>query len=438
MKKIFNVGVMALAITAVLSGCSKNSGMSEAEVQQYQQEKKVAELRKAYSTAFAKAFGTISPNNAWGFDRTTGSVTRTASVRETLFWDIPENLWGGSTNKEGWNANEAEDDFKNNKFVAVLSSFNFNNYFIQHVEKPKNDKNNKKKTIEILQAWNSKLSKWEDVTNFEQGDNPDGEFKIVAEDTYFYTNIHKSAKGTTLMKDMGGAPCNETGDGKGKMFRLKLADNAGYSYNYTIKMVANSHKDLKKDVVEPMLGFRIPNGSYWVMRLAEARLLTDDVVAEGRILCEDMGANDFDFNDVVFDAQILNSGAIKIKVLAHGGKLPISIAGVKVTLGEMTNTGLADDDVQEFTIPAGRYSNIIDIPVEVVPNGDANNAYDLTAQKGAAPQKVCVPVGTLWPDEYVRIDRAYSPFTSYVNISNPAEWTYTVNSPLVDLDLTNN
>ena len=90
MKKIFNVGVMALAITAVLSGCSKNTDMSEAEVQQYQQEKKVAELRKAYSTAFAKAFGTISPNNAWGFDRTTGSVTRTASVRETLFWDIPE------------------------------------------------------------------------------------------------------------------------------------------------------------------------------------------------------------------------------------------------------------------------------------------------------------------------------------------------------------
>ena len=436
MKKIFNVGVMALAITAVLTGCSKNSGMSEAEVQQYQQEKKVAELRKAYSTAFAKAFGTISPNNAWGFDRTTGSVTRTASVRETLFWDIPENLWGGSTNKEGWNANEAENDFKNNKFVAVLSSFNFSNYFIQHVEKVKNG--NVKKSIEILQAWNSKLSKWEDVTNFEQGDNPDGKFEITAESTYFTTYPHSSAHGTTLMKDMGGAPCNEAGDANGKLFRLKLADNAGYSYNYTIKMVENYHKDLDKDVVEPMLGFRIPNGSYWVMRLAEARLLTDDVVAEGRILCEDMGANDFDFNDVVFDAQILNSGAIKIKVLAHGGKLPISVGGQMVTLGEMTNTGLADDDVQEFTIPAGRYSNIIDIPVEVVPNGDANNAYDLTAQKGAAPQKVCVPVGTLWPDEYVRIDNAYSPFTSYVNISNPADWTYTVNSPLVDLDLTNN
>ena len=434
MKKIFNVGVMALAITAVLSGCSKNSGMSEAEVQQYQQEKKVAELRKAYSTAFAKAFGTISPNNAWGFDRTTGSVTRTASVSETEIWYIPESLWGGSQNKEGWNANDAEAFFNNN--TNVVTNFDFSNYFIQHAEKVKNGK--VKKSIEVLQAWNSKLSKWEDVTNFEAGDNPDGKFEITAESTYFTTYPHSSAHGTTLMKDMGGAPCNEEGDGKGKMFRLKLT-NGGYNYNYAIKMQAYYHKDLKRNLTEPLLGFLMSNGSYWVMRLAEAqKVTTSNVVAEGRILCEDMGANDFDFNDVVFDAQILNSGAIKIKVLAHGGKLPISIAGVKVTLGEMTNTGLADDDVQEFTIPAGRYSNINDIPVEVVPNGDANNAYDLTAQKGAAPQKVCVPVGTHWPDEYVRIDRAYSPFTSYVNISNPAEWTYTVYSPLVDLDLTNN
>lgn len=434
MKKIFNVGVMALAITAVLSGCSKSSGMSEAEVQQYQQEKKVAELKKAYSTAFAKAFGTISPNNAWGFDRTTGSVTRTASVSETEIWIIPESLWGGSQNKEGWNANDAEAFFNNN--TNVVTNFDFSNYFIQHAEKVKNGK--VKQSIVVLQAWNSKLNKWEDVTNFEAGDNPNGIFEITAESTYFTTYPHSSAHGTTLMKDMGGAPCNEEGDGKGKMFRLKLT-NGGYNYNYAIKMQAYYHKDLKRDLTEPLLGFLMPNGSYWVMRLAEAqKVTTSNVVAEGRILCEDMGANDFDFNDVVFDAQILNSGAIKIKVLAHGGKLPISIAGVKVTLGEMTNTGLADDDVQEFTIPAGKYSNINDIPVEVVPNGDANNAYDLTAQKGAAPQKVCVPVGTHWPDEYVRIDRAYSPFTSYVNISNPAEWTYTVNSPLVDLDPTNN
>ena len=426
MKKIFNVGVMALAITAALSGCSKNTDMSEAEVQQYQQEKKVAELRKAYSTAFAKAFGTISPNNAWGFDRTTGSVTRTASVRETLFWDIPENLWGGSTNKEGWNANEAEDDFKNNKFVAVLSSFNFNNYFIQHVEKPKNDKNNKKKTIEILQAWNSKLSKWEDVTNFEQGDNPDGEFKIVAEDTYFYTNIHKSAKGTTLMKDMGGAPCNETGDGKGKMFRLKLADNAGYSYNYTIKMVENRHKDLKKDVVEPMLGFRIPNGSYWVMRLAEARLLTDDVVAEGRILCEDMGANDFDFNDVVFDIVKAENGKTTLKLICAGGVLPLRIMGIEVhgLFGETTpnekgqykmyNTG-AGPTVPEktFTID-GEYTTpeqIKNIKIEVFKDGVW---MELHANRGEAACKILVDDTFIPVRERKYIADEHQKFTNYV------------------------
>jgi hypothetical protein len=180
------------------------------------------------------------------------------------------------------------------------------------------------------------------------------------------------------------------------------------------------------------------NGSYWVMRLAEADNTSNNVMAEGRIFCEDMGANDFDYNDVVFDAQIMGNGEIKIKVLAHGGKLPIAIYGVDVTLGEMTNTGLATAPTQEFTIPAGKYTSINDIPVTVDPNGGAGNGYDLTSVKGSAPQKVCVPVGTLWPDEYVRIDRAYSPFTSYVNISNSAEWTYQVNSPLVDLDLTNN
>ena len=53
MKKIFNVGVMALAITAVLSGCSKNTDMSEAEVQQYQQRKEGCRIKEeAYKDCF--------------------------------------------------------------------------------------------------------------------------------------------------------------------------------------------------------------------------------------------------------------------------------------------------------------------------------------------------------------------------------------------------
>jgi hypothetical protein len=179
------------------------------------------------------------------------------------------------------------------------------------------------------------------------------------------------------------------------------------------------------------------------MRLGVANNTSDRVMAEGRILCEDMGANDFDFNDVVFDAQIMGNGVIKILVLAHGGMLDITIGDVKVTLPAMTNTGLADADPQEITIPAlangePKYKTINEIPVKVVPNGGANDAYDLTAKVGDAPQKVCVPIGTNWPDEYVKLGRAYTPFNSYVSISNPSEWYFEPNPNLMDLIMTNN
>lgn len=250
------------------------------------------------------------------------------------------------------------------------------------------------------------------------------------------------------MKDMGGAPCNKADENNnnesiGKMFRLKLQGGT-YSYDYTIQVQTVYHKNpLKKNITEPLLAFRLSNGSYWVMRLAEADNTTDNVVAEGRIFCEDMGANDFDFNDVVFDAKIMGNGEIKITVLAHGGTLDISVADVKVTLPAMTNTGLADAPIQEFTISAKSggepvYKEISEIPVKVVPNGDANNAYDLTAVKGQSPQKVCVPINTLWPDEYVQLGRAYTTFNGYVNISNPADWTYERIPTLTDGNLNNN
>lgn len=446
MKKHVILGVLGLAVTSVFTSCSKGSDLYDAgTVQQNQQEQKIAQLRKTYSDAFTKEFGTIASNNAWGFERTTGSVsrTRTASVSETDLWIIPENLWGGSTNKEGWNANDAEAAIAAKKGY-VLDGFDFNNYFIQHVEQPKNDKNNKKQSLS-LQAWSSKDKEWQYVTNFTKGKNND-EF-VTAEKTYFFSNVYSAAAGTTLMKDMGGEPYynekNANDPANGKLFRLEI-DGSEYSYDYTIEVQRTYHKNpLKKYITEPLLGFRMNNGSYWVMRLAEADNTSNNVMAEGRIFCEDMGANDFDYNDVVFDAQIMGNGVIKINVLAHGGELDITIDDVKVTLPAMTNTGLADADPQEITIPAlangePKYKTIDAIPVKVVPNGDANNAYDLTAIKGSAPQKVCVPVGTLWADEYVCINKAYTPFTSYVNVSSPADWTFELNPIFVDLDLGNN
>ena len=434
MKKYFIWGVSAFAITSVITSCSKGSDLYDAgAVQQNQHEQKVAKLTQTYSDAFTKEFGTIASDNQWGFDQTTGRKfsTRQALTSSADVWIIPDNFAGGNQNAEGWNANGLDWNGSVKSLPKTLSDFDFSNYFLQHVEQPKggNVKNGTQ-----LQAYNSKTGNWEDVTNFSKGKNTNGNFVLTGdyldiEATYFIGGLNKSAARTTLMADMGGSPNN------GNLFRVKdEVKNKGkvsyeYNYDYGFITVPAYHKESGEWVpAETFLVIEFPGNNHWIIRIGEAVKFTEPnpVVAEGRILCEDMGANDFDFNDVVFDATIMRTGEIKIKVLAHGGTLPIAVDGVKVTLDEMTNTGLAKAPTQEFTIAAvngkPKYASINEIPITVVPNGDANDGYNLSSVKGSAPQKVCVPVGTLWPVEYAPINKAYIPFTSFVSTSSPAEW----------------
>lgn len=438
MKKIFISSALALAIAAVFTSCSKSTDLYDADAaQKNQQEQKAAQLRKTYSDAFIKEFGPIASNNAWGFDQTTGrSLTRTSLDKTREAWIVPENFKNARITKEGNAANALESSF-NTSLPQTFEGFDFNNYWLQHVEMPKNVK----VSIICLEAYNSKEDKWEKVLNFDGGKNEkDFEFlsdedeiegsPITAESTNFVSGVNKTVPCATLMTDMGGSADPQTG----KMFRVYQAvkdkgNKVTYSYNDNYYFLKNFeyYKNAAQNISGDFLGFLFTstnNGksSFWCIKIAEAQKEENPVLAEGRVLCEDMGANDFDFNDVVFDATIMRTGEIKIKVLAHGGTLPIAIDGVDVTLGEMTNTGLKSASIQEFTIPAGKYSSINDIPVTVVPNGDAKDGYNLSSEKGSAPQKVCVPVGTLWPVEYTRIDAAYTPFTSFVSTSSPAEW----------------
>ena len=152
---------------------------------------------------------------------------------------------------------------------------------------------------------------------------------------------------------------------------------------------------------------------------------------------------DFDFNDVVFDAVYQDNGDIKIKVLAAGGTLRITIGGVDVTLGKMTNTGEnVNKNLQEFTIYAGsngpKYANLKDIPVVVYPDGQEAISYELVAEPGKAPQKFCTYVNVDWADEYINIKRAYPHFTEWVNNGDPGTWAAEEVERFTDRDLTNN
>ena len=426
MKKCMFKGMALLTMGIAFVACSHETVYDENHAEK--------ERTFDYDQAFTKEFGTIASGHKWGFDQTTGrSLTRTAVIETNEYWVIPENCWGGSQNKEGWNANTILGwiikDTEGN-ILPTLADFSFDNYFLQHVEKVNGNTGH---TITRLEAYNSNTKQWEAVTNFNRADNPNGEFTITAEDTYFYAPKNKSAHGTTLMANMGGSPDPVTG----KLFRL-LKTDGGYSYDYGFFRTRAYHKDLKKYIDnEPFLAFNIA-GDFWVIRLGVGEKITepeDPIYAEGRVLCEDMGANDFDFNDVVFDATIMKTGEIKIKVLAHGGKLPIAIDGVVVTLGQMTNTGVSEADYQEFTIDAvngqPKYASVAAIPVTVNPNGTAGDSYNLEANVGTAPQKICAPIGTRWPKEYTKISDAYSPFGNWVNNATPADWTNAMKSELV-------
>lgn len=440
MKKLMIKGMALLSLGIAFTACSR-----DVYDENYADKVRVND----YDQAFTQEFGSIAKGHKWGFDQTTGrSFTRTSLVKTSEAWIVPDNFKNARITKEGNAANALESSF-NTSLPQTFEGFNFNNYWLQHVEMPQNVK----VSIISLEAYNSKEGKWEKVLNFDGGKNEtDFQFlsdedeldanPITAESTNFITGVNKSVPCATLMTDMGGSGDSQNNN---KLFRVYQATKHGnkytYSYNYDYYFLTDFEyfKNSAQNISGDFLGFHFTanNGksSFWCIKIAEAQKEENPVLAEGRILCEDMGANDFDFNDVVFDATIMRTGEIKIKVLAHGGKLPIAIDGVDVTLGQMTNTGLNKANCQEFTIAAvngsPKYASIDAIPVTVNPNSGAENIYNLEAPIGSAPQKICAPIGTLWPIEYTKLSSAYTPFTTWVSILDPAEWTYLMDPDLV-------
>ena len=182
------------------------------------------------------------------------------------------------------------------------------------------------------------------------------------------------------------------------------------------------------------------------------------VINHKRVFCEDLGSSsnrkDYDYNDVVFDAKIIESYFVdktydgntlsstssaygtnyyaEITVLAAGGELSLTVAGEEANglFGKSTSmiiNTVSEADMETFVAshnmtpltpvtfkyPFNSYqeATIKNIPVMVKSD---NVPIYLKADKGEAPQKICVPVGTRWPYERVAIDEAYGNFTNWV------------------------
>lgn len=491
MKKYLISGTVAVAICAGFTACSKNDLYDANAVEQnkqlqkeMQQLQQIENLKKAYSDAFTKEFGTIAPNHDWGFG--SKAATRTAITNEAGLdgkFELPADaafvsqLKNGNNNKYGqaiWavfyqaylndkagkalNSGMTKQNlnsFTNGKpfgnkatgNINVSSSYltiadviadlgDLSSYYLQHVDK------NVKGAPEHndfgqLFAYNYTKNEWEIVTNFEKGKN----------NNIFVERQNLVLKGYTLMANMGTLDASKPF----LKWNFKKSENT-FSSDYKILKIEGDYYIGFNDQMAQSNGSTMEQGqgvnySSWIVRIAKATPTKTPIPEkrQGRIFCEDLGSiGDFDFNDVVFDAEYLDNGDIKIKVLAAGGILKITIDGVPVTLGEMTNTGKNEELVepQVFTIKAGsngpKYATLKDIPVVVYPDNEEAISYELVAEPGKAPQKFCTYVNVDWADEYINIKRVYPHFTQWVNDGDPGTWAGEQDLILTDLDLTNN
>lgn len=493
MKKYLISGTVAVAICAGFTACSKNDLYDANAVEQNKQLQKemqllqqIENLKKAYSDAFTKEFGTIAPNHDWGFG--SKAATRTAITNEAGLdgkFELPadaafaskfnndnnnkfgQGIWaifykaylnqkaGKAINngmtKEALNSKDLTNGKPfGNKItgnINVSSSYltlddvkrelgDLSNYYLQHIYK------NVKGTPEHndfgqLFAYNYTNNEWEIVTNFEKGKN----------NNIFVKRQNLVLKGYTLMANMGAMDASKPF----LKWNFKKAENTFSSDYQILKIEGDYYIGLNCPMASSNNGKK-ENGQgvnygAWIVRIAKATPTRTPIPEkrQGRIFCEDLGSiGDFDFNDVVFDAEYLDNGDIKITVRAAGGILKITIDGVPVTLGEMTNTGKNEElvDPQVFTIKAGsngpKYATLKDIPVVVYPDNEEAISYELVAEPGKAPQKFCTYVNVDWADEYINIKRVYPHFTQWVNDGDPGTWAGEQDLILTDLDLTNN
>ncbi len=416
MNKYFFAGI-AVLVSLGLTGCSKEKNLYENNKEET--EKKDFD-RKMFEDTFVARFGTVASGHRWGFDHTK------AGTRATITTDFSHYAMPSVVNAVEGNeirtvfASATTQKLTQKEFTDVLKvdNVNLDTYFLQHVANSFN--NSTTQTFGQLQVSSDGIN-WMDVAYFKEGKNS---HKVFDE------SINQVTKGCTLLEGMG--------DFENQKFRCPASDKAG-------KELANtSNYRFAKINGEYFIGFANTDDSKdysaWIMKLIPAQPRNIDYVEAGRVFCVETAVfRSYEYNCVVFDAYIRKNGNIDIEVLANGTYTPIKICGKTVSLTAMANTGNSQEitEKQTFTIAAEngkpKYATIYDIPVVVA--SKEINEYELKAEPGKVPSKICVPIGTNWAERNASIASAYPMFKQWVTTQSPRFWTEEENETYTDLDL---
>lgn len=368
-----------------------------------------AKMKQQYQSQWEQQFGKIDPNHTWGF-------TSDASEAKAM-------TRGANTNSNEWAnyvtvpeaVSEAEVEavlavFNNPIDKSASKQVNWSDFWVQHVYQGSNsyvaepDQNGHSQTLQ-----NVLLDQLQTAYYNENGE-------LVYEHV---NNFNASSGSVMLMQNSGtvGFSFNNPKD-SGKPY-----------YDYVIMEVDGEYYvgfDFScNDVNQTVKADGIYND--WIVKIVPAEYKNAK-----RIVCEDLGTiGDFDFNDVVFDAYMVNENEAVVTVLAAGGTLPIYVGDVEihaamgVETDQMTNTGgnSVVAPVANFRVAT---TSIKDIPVRVLGN---EAAYVLQATEGQAPQKICVPSTFKWCVERANIKDAYPAFEAWSQSEEEnAEWYNEVNT----------
>ena len=374
-----------------------------------------------YANAFEQAFGTISTTQTWGFNKFT--TTRSAQPNS--------NQWGTNDWDGRYKDYPKPADITSEERAKVLAVFNqkgkesytdlvnWTNFFVQQVYcGPNGLKMNE------LACW--------DPQGYECTIYPNGQPTIVFSNDDIVNNFNNgkysnnAEQGCMLMFNSSTSQWSfKTSQSGGERiydhWRMEEIDGnyyVGLDHEAWRQAPANANEEDFRDYIY----------NDWIIKIVPGNGQTppDKVKEEGMIICEDLGTiGDFDFNDVVFYAKVWESGMTEITLLAAGGTLNLTVAGQEVhkafgvpqttmvNTEESTGKGATKDPF--YFVAEKTYSRLIDIPVVVSTKNNAGNvtSYELSAEMGKAPQKICVPKGFRWCKEYKSLSIAYPGFREW-------------------------
>lgn len=452
MKKYLMMGAVALVMSSAFVSCSSDKDV-------FDQEAVDQLVVNNYNKAFIKVFGQPAADQEWGF----GSSTRATRAGECVKYDMTGYPMATTpapiTNDErtfvtNW--------FKNNPGLSE-EGLDISNFYVQWVS---GDPYNKKgmwhryDQNRINNGYDSNY--WDE----EFTDNATLDYFVVGTktDNVHLLDFNANGGGSFGIVYIEGGSAKQFGFhsswDSNDYFYFKLAeiDVPGVGKGLYVGLSAYG---TKYDNGEKELGIqRLQYAEDWIFKIVPGQTNAIRVFAEDLSASE---ATDFDFNDVIFDAEYVSATQAKITVWAAGGVLPLRInsnngvGGFEVhealglgwptddKYGCMINTHAEKygkdpyswaDNINKYetviTIPSGQF-DVANFPagvrdlirVEVLKEGVW---YELTANKGMPACKVAGPVGAnnaigiKWLLEKVSIITGYPNFAQYVGVGYPTDW----------------